>query len=473
MNLDHERYLSPFSWRYGSAAMRRLWSEAEKRRLMRRVWLALASAQSEAGLVSAEALEALRATVGDIDIAAAERIEERTRHDVMAEILLWAEQCPVGGPVIHLGATSADITDNVDALRLQDAMGLLQTALRGVIATLARRVDEQADHVCLGWTHLQPAAPTTVGYRLAGALQDFLADLDALEALRGRWKGKGFKGAVGTQASYTGLLGSGAAAEAMEKRAMDLLGLAAAEHSTQVYSRRQDWDVLSVLAGIGGSASLLSFNIRILQSPPFGEWSEGFATGQVGSSAMPWKRNPINAENINSMARHLAQLPQVAWQNWTASLLERTLDDSANRRSILPEACLMADEILRRLQRLLDVMRIEDRAVAALLERYGPFAATERVLLAAAAAGGDRQALHEVIRGHSLTAWSLIEAGSPNQLPELLAAEPAILAHLDAETVRRLVAAPEAQVGTAPERARRLAARAMARVAPEGAPLRG
>lgn len=472
MNLDHERYLSPFSWRYGSDAMRRLWSEAEKRRLMRRVWLALATAQSEAGLVSTAAVDALRATAEDIDIAAAERIEARTRHDVMAEILLWAEQCPEGGPVIHLGATSADITDNVDALRLQASMRLLRDALGGVIARLAARVEEQADHVCLGWTHLQPAAPTTVGYRLAGALQDFLADLDALDGLLGRWRGKGFKGAVGTQASYTGLLGGGAAAEAMEGRAMGLLGLAAAEHSTQVYSRRQDWDALGVLSGIGGSASLLSFNIRLLQSPPFGEWSEGFAVGQVGSSAMPWKRNPINAENINSMARHLAQLPQVAWQNWTASLLERTLDDSANRRSILPEACLMADEILQRLQRLLDAMRIEDRAVDALLERYGPFAATERVLLAAAAAGGDRQALHEVIRGHSLAAWSMIEAGGPNRLPELLAADPIILAYLDAATIRSLVASPEAQVGTAPERARRLAARARARLGHDGPPPR-
>lgn len=473
MTLDHERYLSPFSWRYGGADMRRLWSEAAKRRRMRQVWLALAEAQAEVGLVSAEALEDLRATAEAIDIPAAERIEERTRHDVMAEILLWAQQAPLGGPVIHLGATSADITDNVDALRLQESLRLLLPVLRGVILRLAELVTEQADHVCLGWTHLQPAAPTTVGYRLAGALQDFLADLDAVESLLARWKGKGFKGAVGTQASYTALLGSGAAAEAMEARAMARLGLAAAEHSTQVYSRRQDWELLGVLAGIGGSASLLAFNIRILQSPPFGEWSEGFAEGQVGSSAMPWKRNPINAENVNSMARHLAQLPQVAWQNWTASLLERTLDDSANRRSILPEACLMADEILRRTRRLLDAMRVEEGAVAATLARYGPFAAAERVLLAAAAKGGDRQALHEVIRGHSLAAWSQIEAGTANELPERLANEPAILAFLDADTVRRLVAEPEAHLGTAPARARRLADHARARLAQEGPTDRG
>lgn len=463
MSLDHERYLSPFSWRYGGQAMRRLWSEAEKRRLMRRVWLALAEAQAEVGLVPAAALADLRRTAEQIDIAAAEAKEAQTRHDVMAEILVWAEQAPVGGGSLHLGATSADITDNVDALRLRQALGLILEALREVIAALAEQVEAHADTVCMGWTHLQPAAPTTVGYRLAGALQDFLRDLEAGEALLERLAGKGFKGAVGTQASYVALLGSGEAAEAMEARAMQILGLPAAAHSTQVYSRRQDWDFLNVLTGMAGTASLLAFNVRLLQSPPFGEWSEGFAAGQVGSSAMPWKRNPINAENLDSLARLLAALPPVAWQNWTVNLLERTLDDSANRRSVLPEACLMADEILRRCRKVVGELRVEVGAVDALLARFGPFAATERVLLAAAGRGGDRQALHERIRTHSLAAWARLEGGEANDLAERLAADPLIGAHLPADEVRRLVAEPRAHVGTAALRARRLAAAARAR----------
>lgn len=464
MSLDHEVYLSPFSWRYGSPAMRRLWSEATKRRLMRRVWLALAEAQAEFGLVPPEALADLRQSAADIDIPAAEAKEAQTRHDVMAEILVWAEQAKVGGGSLHLGATSADITDNVDALRLQASLELVLDGLRRLIGRLAEQVEAEADRVCMGWTHLQPAAPTTVGYRLAGALQDFLRDLESGEALLARLAGKGFKGAVGTQASYVALLGSGEAAERMEADAMARLGLAAFGHSTQVYSRRQDWEFLNLLTGIAGTASLLAFNVRLLQSPPFGEWSEGFAVGQVGSSAMPWKRNPINAENLDSLARLLAALPQVAWQNWTANLLERTLDDSANRRSILPEACLMADEILRRCLKVVGDLKVEAGAVEALLARFGPFAATERVLLAAAGRGGDRQALHERIREHSLAAWARLEQGEANDLADRLAQDPLIIVHMAPSEVRALIAEPTAHVGTAPTRARRLAAQARQRL---------
>jgi len=461
MAMDHETYQSPFSWRYGSDEMRRLWSEVHRRRLMRRVWLALAEAEHAAGLVTAEQLADLRRTADDIDIERAAEIERTTRHDVMAEILAWAEKAPVGGGVIHLGATSADITDNADALRLRDGLALVRRRLVDVVTSLAERVDETADVVTLGWTHLQPAAPTTVGYRLAGALQDFLMDLEVLDAAARSVRGKGFKGAVGTGASYGELLnGRGMSPRDLDADAMRRLGLAAAPVTTQVYPRKLDWLVLNALAGIAASASTYAFNIRLMQSPPFGEWSEGFAAGQVGSSAMPWKRNPINAENINALARYVASLPAVAWQNEALTLLERTLDDSANRRLILPDAFLATDEILIRAARLAQRLTVDDAAVRRTLERFGPFAAAERVLLAAAGAGGDRQALHGRIRDHSLAAWAAIEQGGPNPLADLLAGDPEITRWMDGGAVRALVGAPEAHVGDAPERARELAARA-------------
>ncbi len=459
--IDHETFQSPFTWRYGSPPMRALWSEKTKRLMMRRVWLALAETQAEAGLVSEEQLADLHATADQIDIARAEQIEQTTRHDVMAEILAWAERAPVGGGIIHLGATSADITDNVDALRLRDGMALIRTRLVDLIDALAERVEDTADQVTLGWTHIQPAAPTTVGHRLAGALQDFLTDLEALDGMRDGLRAKGFKGAVGTAASYQALLAeTDMTAAEMERRAMERLGLRAAPITTQVYPRKTDWRVLNVLAGIAGSAATFAFNVRLLQSPPFGEWSEGFGEGQVGSSAMPWKRNPINAENVNSLARYIAAMPQVAWANEATSLLERTLDDSGNRRLVFPTAFLAADELLDRCARLVRRMVVEEGAVAATLARFGPFAATERVLIAASGAGGDRQALHAHIRTHSLTAWAAIERGESNPLADLLAAEPEITKFVPADQVRALVADPGAHVGDAPERARALAARA-------------
>lgn len=464
--MDHEVYNSPLSWRYGSEAMRRLWSEAERRRTMRRVWLALAEAQAAAGLVTEAQLADLRRTAGAVDIRRAEEIEATTQHDVMAEILAWAEQAPIGGGVIHLGATSADVTDNADALRIQGGLGLIRERLVATIAALADRVEETADHVTLGWTHLQPAAPTTTGYRLAGALQDFVHDLALVDGAAAMLRGKGFKGAVGTAASYAELLAPTAVSPAaMEADAMARLGLAPADITTQVYPRKMDWQVLSALAGIAGSASTYAFNIRLMQSPPFGEWSEGFAEGQVGSSAMPWKRNPINAENINSLARYVAALPGIAWQNETLTLLERTLDDSANRRMILPGAFLATDEILIRAERLTRRLAIDNRAVRATLDRFGPFAATERVLLAAARAGGDRQSLHERIRQHSLAAWATVESGAPNPLAQLVAGDPEITRWVDAAAVRQLIGAPEAHVGDAPDRARAMAARAREAIA--------
>jgi adenylosuccinate lyase len=449
---DHETYLSPLTWRYGSREMRRIWSEAYKRRQWRRIWAALAEAQMEFGLVTAE--QADRAL----------QIEAEIKHDVMAEIKAFAEQCPVGGGIIHLGATSMDVEDNADVLRLRDSLDLLLERLRALLSELAHLIEARADQACMAYTHLQPAEPTTVGYRLAQYGLDLLIDLEELQRVRDGLKGKGLRGATGTSASYTQLLSlpqagsNGGTAKDLEGRVMARLGLEAFPVATQVYARKQDWLVLNAVAGLAGSLYKFAFDLRILQSQPFGEWSEGFGRHQVGSSAMPFKRNPINAENLNSLARMVAALPRVAWDNAAHSLLERTLDDKANRRLLFPQAFVLGDELLARAHSILRALVIRDEVTARNLAVYGTFAATERLLMELVKAGADRQGMHEVIRQHSLAAWDVLEqTAAPNPLPDLLATDPAVLAFLPAGQVRALLDAT-GYVGDAPERARQLAA---------------
>lgn len=454
---DHETYLSPLTWRYGSAEMRRVWSEAEKRRLLRRFWVALAEAQHAAGLVTAEQVADLRAHMEDIDIARAAQIEREIRHDLMAEIKTFAEQCPLGGAIIHLGATSMDVLDNVDALRLRAALDLIIVKLEGVLRSLAGRMEENADTPAIAFTHIQPAEPTTVGYRLAQYGQDLLADLGELRRVRDAVRGKGLKGAVGTSASYTQLLaGTGWTVRQLEDHVMAALGIQAFTAATQTYPRKQDWFVVNALAGLGASVHKFAFDLRILQSPPFGEWSEPFGKHQVGSSAMPFKRNPIAAENVDSLSRVLAALPRPAWDNAALSLLERTLDDSANRRIFLAEAFLVTDEILGQMQKLVDGLTIWPGPTARNLRDYGVFAATERLLMEAVKAGGDRQELHEIIREQSLVAWASLQAGDPNPLMDNLLADERLISLVDPETARRLLDASD-YVGDAPQRAREVA----------------
>ncbi len=456
MMFDHETYLSPLTWRYGSAEMRRIWSEAHRRRLLRRVWVALARAQSEAGLVTPEQVADLEVHQDEVDIPRAERLEAELRHDLMAELRVFAEQCPVGGPILHLGATSQDILDNADALRLREGLALLRQRLSDLLDRLAERIEETADWVCMGYTHLQPAEPTTVGYRLAQFAQDLLADWEAISRLAEGVRGKGFKGAVGTSASYAHLLaGSGWTPAHLERRAMEMLGLQAYPVATQVAPRRQDWEVLVALAGLAQSLHRFAFDLRLLQSPAIGEWSEPFAATQVGSSAMPFKRNPVNAENLCSLARLLAALPGVAWENAASSLLERTLDDSANRRLILPESFLIADEMLLRATRLVRGLQFDRAAMARNLAAYAPFAATEPLLMALVRAGADRQEMHEVIRQHSMVAWEAVREGQPNPLTERLSSDPRLTTYLPAERIRAQMDIV-GYVGDAPQRARLL-----------------
>ncbi len=453
----YETFLSPFTWRYGSDEMRTLWSEVYKRRLWRRLWVALAEAQQGAGLVSAAQVADLRAHMDAVDMDRAHEIEAEIQHDLMAEVRVFAEQAQTGGGIIHLGATSMDIEDNADALRIREALDLILDRLYDVLACFADLIEREAAHVCMAFTHLQPAEPTTIGYRLANYAQDLLSDYLTLRRLRDEVRGKGFKGAVGTSAAYAELLrDTGMTPAEMEARIMAALGLKAYTVAHQTYPRRQDWEVVSALAGMGAALYRLAFDLRLLQSPPFGEWGEPFGRRQVGSSAMPFKRNPINAENIDSLARHLAALPRVVWDNAAHCLLERTLDDSANRRSVLPEAFLIADELLSRALKVLKGLRIDTQAVRRTLETYGTFAATERLLMEATRRGGNRQELHEITREHSLAAWEALRGDLPNPLADALCADARITALLPAEQVRELLRAEE-HIGDAPERARALA----------------
>ncbi len=464
-SFTHQTYLSPFTWRYGSDAMRRIWSETHKRRLWRRLWVALAQAQQTAGLVSQDQVDDLRAHADDVDVDRALAIESQIHHDLMAEIKAFAEQCPVGGGIIHLGATSMDIEDNADALRLRDSLELVLAKLTALLQQLAGQIERWADTPTMGFTHLQPAEPTTIGYRLAQYGFDLLTDLAELRRVRAGVRGKGFKGAVGTSASYQELLSStlGEAgvegqwtAARLEAQIMAAISLEAFPVATQTYPRKQEWLVLNGLAGLTGSLYKFAFDLRLLQAPSLGEWAEPFGRQQVGSSAMPFKRNPINAENIDSLARMVAALPRVAWDNAAHSLLERTLDDSASRRELLPTAFLATDEILGRATRLVGNLQVDETAVARNLARYGVFAATERVLMAAVKAGADRQALHELIREHSLVAWAEVAAGRPNPLPARLSADERITNFLDPAQVMALLDAGQ-YIGDAAERARRLA----------------
>lgn len=453
MFFDHATFISPFSWRYGSLEMRRLWSETHKRQLMRRLWLALASAQHQAGLVSAEQLADLQSQVDNIDIERALEIEKETRHDVMAEIRTYAEQCPIGGGIIHWGATSADITDNVDVLRMREAARLLEMRLKDLLACFADKIEQTADLPVMAHTHIQPAEPTTLGYRFAVYAQDLLNDLDDLQRLIANLKGKGLKGAVGTQAGYQELLqGSGMTAEAMEAAAMAHLDLPYFPIATQTYTRQQDLRIQNVLAGIAASLHKFALDFRVLQSPPFGEWAEPFGKKQVGSSAMPFKRNPINTENICSLARYVAGLPAMAWDNASQAILERSLDDSANRRLFQAEGFLAVDELLIRTTSVLDGMVLDEGAMARNLGIYGPFAATERVLMALVAAGASRQDAHEWIREASLAAWAALREGRENPLVGLLTADARISQYVTPEQIQSLMAA-ETHVGTAGKRA--------------------
>ncbi len=328
--------------------------------------------------------------------------------------------------------------------------------LEPLLEAFCSQIDAHADIPLMAFTHLQPAEPSTLGYRLAQYAQDLWIDWQNLRRQLAGLRGKGFKGAVGTRASFRELLGP-QDLEAFEAAISAKLGLQFFQVTTQVYPRKQDYEIHSALAGLGATLYKFAFDVRLLQSPTIGEVGEPFGKRQVGSSAMPFKRNPIQAEKIDSLARLLAQFPRIAWDNAAHTLLERTLDDSANRRTSLPEAFLITDELLTTAYKIVDGLRIDKHAVQRNLQVYGPFAATERVLMALVKAGADRQEMHEKIRMHSLAAWESLQQGSDNPLLDRLLRDADLLSYLSAEDLVRLMDASE-HVGDAPERARNLAA---------------
>ncbi len=454
--MDYRTYASPFSWRYGSAELRLLFSEEERRKLWRAVWVALAEAQAHQGLVAADEVADLKAHAGRVDIDAALAIEREIHHDLMAEIRVFASQAVRGGGKLHLGATSMDIEDTVETYRLRRALSLVGENLRGLLEALSGRIRQYSDLVCMAFTHLQPAEPTTLGYRLAVYAQDLLIDETNLRFVFDQLTTKGLRGAVGTAASYEHLVDHSGGSAQIEREVLERFGLEAREISTQTYPRKLDYLLLSGLAGLGASLSKFAADIRILSSPEFGEVAEPFGKSQVGSSAMPFKRNPIMCERIDSLARLLVGYADVAWQNAATNYLERTLDDSANRRTILPEALLCADEIVSLARKVVDGLRVEERRIAHNLRTYGPFAGTEAVMMEAVRAGGDRQELHETIRGAAMQAWSSLAAGEDNPLAQTLSGDPSLTALVDPAEIRRLLD-PSKHVGTAPQRARALA----------------
>jgi adenylosuccinate lyase len=451
---DFDTYLSPFTWRYGTPVMRRLWSETNKRLLWRQLWVTLAEVQSEYGLVKLEQATDLRSHMTEINLPRSLEIEAEIQHDLMAEVRAFSEQCPVGGGIIHLGATSMDIEDNTDALRLRTGLELLLQSLSSLLRTLGLLIEKWADTPLMAFTHLQPAEPSTLGYRLALYGQDLLQDYQVIKNQALGIKGKGFKGAVGTSASYAELLGVEELA-GFERKLSKKLGLLFFPIASQVYPRKQDYEVISALAGLGASLYKAAFDLRLLQSPPIGELAEPFGEKQVGSSAMPFKRNPIHSEKINSLGRYLASLPRIAWDNAAHSMLERTLDDSANRRILLPEAFLATDEMLCTANSIFSKLRVDETAIAHNLSVYGPFAATERVLMALVKAGADRQEMHERIRGHSMKTWDTGRSGGENSLVALLCQDAILTGFLSKEDIRLLMDV-RSHVGDAPQRARAL-----------------
>lgn len=447
-------YESPFSNRYGSPEMRSIWSQQHTRRTWRRIWVALARAENQAGLVSDGELSDLKSKMGDIDVGAALEIEEKIGHDLMAEQRVFASQAPVGGRILHLGATSEDIKANADILLMRESVDLLRGKAKDLLSAFIPKINDNADKVCLGYTHLQPAEPITIGYRLATYAADLLEATEGLDILKNRTlKGKGMKGAVGTSASYEELLtGTGMSAKDLEKMVMRELGLDFFEIATQVYPRRVDFEVVSALNSLIFAPTRFANDLTFLSNPQIGEMYQ--ETGQRGrSSAMPHKLNPEDAENIVALAKFVeSQLAPFA-QTAMEPALERRLTDSAIRRVSLPQVFLAVDEILERVKRVVNNLVVDENAIERNLQTYGPFLGTERLVLALVKKGKSRLEMHELVRTLSLEPWRERDA---QRLIESILADPEICGVLSEDEIRSLLN-PVNYIGNAPDRARNLA----------------
>jgi adenylosuccinate lyase len=437
-------YDNPLVTRYASREMAALWGPRRKFTTWRRLWVALAEAEHELGLLADDGvtpritpaqIEQLRAHVADIDFARAEEHERRRRHDVMAHIDAYAEVCPDARDIIHLGATSCYVTDNTDLLLMRDGLHLLRDRLVGVIDALARFAAHWRDLATLGFTHFQPAQLTTVGKRACLWCYDFVLDLHELEHRLQTLRFRGAKGTTGTQASFLALFrGDGERVRQLDLLVARKMGFDAVYPVTgQTYSRKVDSQILDALSGLGQTAHKFGTDLRLLAHRQ--EIDEPFEPEQVGSSAMAYKRNPMRAERLCGLGRFLMMLPVSAAQTAGTQWLERTLDDSVNRRLTLPQAFLTADAVLRLALNISNGLIVHPEVIARNVAAVLPYMATENILMAAVAQGGDRQQIHECIRRHSQAVTAALKAGADkNDLLERLKADP-LLAGLDFDAV--------------------------------------
>jgi adenylosuccinate lyase len=422
-----DRYQDPLGSRYASPEMSAIWSPQRKFSTWRRLWVALAEAEQELGLpIRDEQLAELRAHVDDIDFECAARHERALRHDVMAHVHAYGDVCPSARPIIHLGATSCYVTDNTDLLLMRDALRLVARRLAAVIARLADFAVRHRDLPCLAYTHLQPAQPTTVGKRATLWAYDLVLDLEEVERRIAVLKFRGVKGTTGTQASFLALLGGDEdKVRRLEWRVAEKMGFDASYAVTgQTYSRKVDSQVVDCLSGVAQSAHKAATDLRILASRK--EIEEPHEEEQIGSSAMAYKRNPMRCERICALARFAISLATSPANTMAVQWLERTLDDSANRRLVLPQAFLAIDAVLVLYQNIASSLVVYPKVIARNLAEELPFMATENILMAAVARGGDRQDLHERLRRHSNAAGDAVKnEGAANDLLARLRTDPA------------------------------------------------
>jgi adenylosuccinate lyase len=426
-----------------------LWSPNRRYGLWRRLWLALAEGERALGVaISEDALQQMRDHLDDIDYDAVAKYEKEFRHDVMAHIHAFGDVAPDARAYIHLGATSAFVTDNADLVLMREGLGILRAKVLGVLEALSSFARTWRDEPTLGYTHLQPAQLTTVGKRATLWMQDLVLDLTDLETRQAALPLRGVKGTTGTQASFLELFhGDHARVRALEAHVCQAMGFDRALAVTgQTYSRKLDAQVLGVVGGIAASAAKFSGDVRMLQS--FGEMSEPFESSQIGSSAMAYKRNPMRSERIASLARYVGSLEPNANQTHAVQYFERTLDDSANRRLVIPDAFLATDAILLLMENVARGLEVHGARIRRRLMDELPFMATEELIVRAVEAGGDRQAIHEVIRRHSVEAATAMKNnGHANDLLNRLAGDRDFPREVDLTAA----ANPVRYIGRAPE----------------------
>ncbi|XP_055525904.1 adenylosuccinate lyase [Wyeomyia smithii] len=424
-NAEFCNYRSPLSTRYASKEMQYLFSEQNKFATWRKLWIILAKAQKELGLdINDAQIAEMEAHIEDIDFKAAAEEEKLTRHDVMAHVHVFAKQCPIAGPIIHLGATSCYVGDNTDLLILKSGLQLLLPRVVGVIKKLSEFAVEYKDLPTLGFTHLQPAQLTTVGKRCTLWIQDFLMDERALRNCLQNLRFRGVKGTTGTQASFLQLFaGDGEKVKLLDKKVTNLAGFERYYAVTgQTYSRKVDLEIVSALSSLGATIHKMCSDLRLLASRK--EIEEPFEQTQIGSSAMAYKRNPMRSERCCAISRHLIALHSNAANTLAVQWLERTLDDSANRRLTLSEAFLSADACLLTLLNISQGLVVYPKVIERNIAQELPFMSTENVIMAMVKAGGNRQVCHEKIRVLSHEAGAQVKQhGKDNDLVERIKAD--------------------------------------------------